>query len=222
MTLMYSGYLEIFSPHYTYAFKVDGGLLLYDSPINNRRSSVVLSKIRAAFSTAPIKYVVNSHNHFDHVGGVRGNLAEGGELIVGDGSKAEYESILQRPYSIVPNPLQGQQVQVRGVADSLVIGSGSEQVILYTIETEHAEDEDYIVLYKPSTKTIYSNDLYNPGFINIFPFAGPANQQRLIALAKDLVDFVDERGLDVETSYCSHGFTTLDFDFNTIRALAGF
>ena len=211
-----------FQSHYTYAFKVDGGLLIYDSPINNRRSAVVLNKIRSEFSTAPIKYVVNSHNHFDHIGGVRGNLAQGGELIVGAGSKAEYESILQRPYTIVPNPIQGQNIQVNGLADSMVIGTGSERIILYTIDTEHAENEDYIVLYKPSTKTIYSNDLYNPGFINIYPFAGTNNQQRLVALAKDLVDFVDGRGIDVETSYCSRGFTTLDFDFNTIRTLAGF
>lgn len=210
-----------FQSHYTYAFEVDGGILLYDSPINNRRSEVVLSKVRSSFSTLPISYVVNSHNHFDHVGGIRGNLAEGGDLVVGAGSRTAFENILGRPHTVLPNPLSN-SANVIGVSDEMVIGSGDEQIILYTLPTEHAENEDYIVIYKPSTKTIYSNDVYNPGFINIYDFAGEANQQRLVQLAKDLVDFVDAKGLDVETSYCSHGFTTQDFDFATVRMLAGF
>jgi len=36
-----------FQSHYTYAFKVDDGLLIYDSPVNDRRSAAVLSKIRS-------------------------------------------------------------------------------------------------------------------------------------------------------------------------------
>ena len=210
-----------FQSHYTYAFKVNGELVLYDSPVNNRRSAAVLSKVRSSFSTDPIKYVVNSHNHFDHVGGVRGNLAEGGELVVGQGSKAAYEAILKNPYTVLPNPIEGKTVNVIGVTSEMTIGTGDDQLILYTLATEHAEHNDYVVIYKPSTKTLYSNDVYNPGFINIFDFAGTANQHRLVLLAKNLVTLVDSKGLDVQTSYCSHGFTTQDFDFATVRLLAG-
>lgn len=209
-----------FQSHYTYAFKVNGELVLYDSPVNNRRSAAVLSKIRSSFSTDPIKYVVNSHNHFDHVGGVRGNLAEGGELVVGEGSKASYEAILKNPHTVLPNPIEGKTVNVIGVTSEMTIGTGDDQLVLYTLATEHAEHNDYVVIYKPSTKTIYSNDVYNPGFINIFDYAGTANQHRLALLAKNLVTLVDSKGLDVQTSYCSHGFTTMDYDFATVRALA--
>lgn len=207
--------------HYTFAFKVDGGLLLYDSPINDRRSETVLSKIRSDFSTAPIKYVVNSHNHFDHTGGVRGNLVEDSDLIVGAGSKPFMDEVLQRPSTVLPNPIEGININVIGLADNMTIGTGDEQIELYTISTHHAEDEDFVVLYKPSTKTIYFNDLYNPGFIFVFAEFSPEDQQRMKELAKDLVDFVDGQGLDVTTFHCSHGFTTQDFDFQTVRDLAG-
>jgi len=210
-----------YQSHFTYAFKVDGGLLLYDSPINDRRSEVVLSKIRNEFSTAPIKYVVHSHNHFDHTGGVRGNLTEGGELIVGTGSKTFIEGVLQRPSTVLPNPIDGLNVNVIGLADNMTIGQGDEQVELYTISTLHAEEEDYVVLYKPSTQTLYFNDLYNPGFIFVFDTFGPEDQERMIEMAKNVVDFVDAQGLDVMTYHCSHGFTTQDFDFETVRELAG-
>lgn len=209
-----------FQSHYTYAFDIGGELLIFDSPVNNRRSAAVLSQVRSDFSSAPIAYVVNSHNHFDHVGGTRGNLAEGGSLVVGSGSQAFMEQALSRDHTVLPNPIAGQTIDVIGVADSMVFGTGTDQVIAYTVETEHAEEHDYLVVYKPSTQTIYSNDMYNPGFINIFSSTTPGNQRRLAELAQDLVDFVDGRGLIVTTSYCSHGFTTQDFDFGTVRALA--
>jgi len=167
-----------FQSHYTYAFKVDDGLLIYDSPVNDRRSAAVLNKIRSDFSTASIKYVVNSHNHFDHIGGTRGNLAEGGDLIVGAGTKSFMEDVLQRPSTLLPNPIEGQAINVIGVSEKMTIGTGEEQIELYTIPSHHAEDEDYIVLYKPE-------------------------------------------GIDVLTYHCTHGFTTQDFDFQTVRDLAG-
>jgi len=40
-------------------------------------------------------------------------------------------------------------------------------------------------------------------------------------LQKDVVDFVDAQGLDVQTYHCTHGFTIQDFDFQTVRNLAG-
>lgn len=209
-----------FQSHYTYAFDIGGELLIYDSPINNRRSGVVLAQIRSGFSNLPISYVVNSHNHFDHIGGTRGNLKEGGDLLVGSGSEQEMEQILARDYTVLPNPIAGQSVNVIGVADSLLLGSAEKRVIVYNVSTEHAEEHDFLVIYKPETQTIYSNDMYNPGFINIFSTTTTGNQVRLKALAQDLVDFVDGRGLAVTTSYCSHGFTTVDFDFANVRALA--
>ena len=210
-----------FQSHYTYAFKIDGGLLLYDSPVNDRRSKAVLGKIRSDFSTAPIKYVVHSHNHFDHTGGVRGSLAEGGELIVGSGSQSFIKDVLQRNSTVLPNPISNKKVNVIGVADSLALGTGEEQVILYTIPSAHAEHDDYVVLYKPSTKTLYFNDLVNPGFVFVFDTFNAEDQERIKELAKDVVDFVDERGVDVQTYHCTHGFTTQDFDFQTVRDLVG-
>ena len=103
----------------------------------------------------------------------------------------------------------------------MTIGTGEEQIELYTIPSHHAEDEDYIVLYKPFTKTIYFNDLVNPGFVFVFDQFPPVDQERIIDLAKDIVDFVDSEGIDVLTYHCTHGFTTQDIDFQTVRDLAG-
>ena len=208
-----------YQSHYTYAFNIGDGLVLYDSPANNRRSNAVLNKIRSDFSSLPITHVVHSHNHFDHTGGVRGNLAEGGNLVVGSGSKTFMEEVLQREHTVLPNPLNT-NVNVIGLENEMTLGTGDNQIVLYTIPTEHAEDDDYIVIYKPSTSTLYFNDLYNPGFMFVFNGLSTSNQERLIRLARDVVNFVDDNNLTVNTYHCSHGFTTSDFDFQLVRDLA--
>ena len=211
-----------FQSHYTYAFRIgDDELLIYDSPVNDRRSAAVLARIRSDFSEAPIEYVANSHNHFDHTGGTRGNLAEGGELVVGAGSDEFMREMLARPKTVVGNPIDGRSVTVTGVADSLALGEGERRVVLYNVESLHAEEEDYLILYKPSTETIYFNDLVNPGFVFVLEGFPQEDQERTRELAQDVVDFVDGRGIAVSRYHCTHGFTDQDFDFATVRMLAG-
>ena len=205
-----------FQSHYTYAFKVNGELVIYDSPLNNKRTSAALNKIRTDFSTDPIKYVVNSHNHFDHIGGIRGSLAEGGDLVVGAGSKTAFESILQKPYTVLSNPIEGLTVNVVGVTEEMVVGTGDDQIILYILPTEHAETDDFIMIYKPSTQTIYMADVYNPGFGFAWAGLGTFNQERSIRLAKDIVNFVDSKGITVLTSYAIHGFVLQDNLYSNI------
>jgi len=205
-----------FQSHYTYAFKVNGELVIYDSPLNNKRTSAALNKIRTDFSTDPIKYVVNSHNHFDHIGGIRGSLAEVGDLVVGAGSKTAFESILQKPYTVLSNPIEGLTVNVVGVAEEMVVGTGDDQIILYILPTEHAETDDFIMIYKPSTQTIYMADVYNPGFGFAWAGLGTFNQERSIRLAKDIVNFVDSKGITVLTSYAIHGFVLQDNLYSNI------
>jgi metal-dependent hydrolase (beta-lactamase superfamily II) len=92
--------------YYNYAFKINDELLVYDVPANNRRTLVMNVKIRNDFSTLPIRYVVLFHNHFDHTGGWRGALAEGGDLVVGSGSQAAMQDIMQNQHQVLANPLQ--------------------------------------------------------------------------------------------------------------------
>jgi hypothetical protein len=205
-----------FQSHFTYAFKINGKLVIYDSPFNNRRTNVALAKIRADFSTDAISYVVNSHNHFDHIGGIRGSLAEGGDLVVGEGSKTAFENILQNPYTVLPNPIEGLSVNVVGVSDEMVIGTGEDQIILYTLPNEHAEADDFILIYKPSTETIYLADVYNPGFGFAWDGLGILNQERSVRLAKDVVNFVDSKGISVVTSYAVHGFVLQENLYSSI------
>ena len=45
--------------------------MLVEAPLNEERSLVLIDKIKELIPNKPIKYVVNSHVHFDHTGGLR-------------------------------------------------------------------------------------------------------------------------------------------------------
>lgn len=209
--------------HYTYAFDLGDSLLVYDTPVNNRRSAAVLKKIREVFGAKPISHVVISHNHFDHVGGFRGALAEGGKLVVGASYAPTMQRMLQNPHTVLPNPLANPTaVKVLGVRDQLVIGRGDERVELYVVDSDHTLREEFLVLYKPKTKLVLYNDLYNPGFYPyVYNRTTPFNRRRLQRLAAQLVNAIDARRLGAvpTISIATHGIVS-DNQVSNLRALA--
>ena len=63
----------------------------------------------------PIKYVVNSHHHFDHAGGLGPFVAEGAIVITHDVNKAFFEQtlLLHAPCSPIRLPSQGRSQRWR-------------------------------------------------------------------------------------------------------------
>ncbi len=77
-----------------------------------------------------------------------------------------------------------------------------------------------MLFYKPATKTLLFNDLYNPGF---YPYAFERtsffNRERLQRLARQVIDFTDQRGLKADLMIANHGFPS-DNQVSNLRALA--
>jgi glyoxylase-like metal-dependent hydrolase (beta-lactamase superfamily II) len=53
--------------------------------------------VRPVFPNKPIRYVVNTHNHFDHLGGIRTYVAEGATVVTEDGNKDFYQKVVLAP-----------------------------------------------------------------------------------------------------------------------------
>jgi hypothetical protein len=52
-------------------------ITVIESPLNDERAMPVIAEARKLAPNKPIKYVVNTHSHFDHLGGVRLALRKG-------------------------------------------------------------------------------------------------------------------------------------------------
>lgn len=204
-TLRIAGDLQ---SHYTFAFNLGDRIVIYDTPVNDRRMTAVLARVRDQFGNAPISDVIISHDHFDHAGGLRAGLSEGGRLIVGSTAIAqEFTSFLARPSTVIPNPLADPtNVEILALEDSIVLGEGAQQVQFHVLPNSHTVEDNFILAYKPSINSVFMNDIHNPGFQFIFDTTTPDNQERLVLLAGELVDFIEGKNWEIDFVIGTHGF----------------
>jgi len=74
-----------------------------EAPQNEARSLAVIEEVNRLAPNKPIKYVVNTHHHFDHAGGLRTYLSQGTTVITHESNKQYYLDIMFYP---APRELQ--------------------------------------------------------------------------------------------------------------------
>jgi len=65
----------------------------------------VIAEVKRLVPNKPIRYVINTHHHFDHSGGLRTYVAEGATVITHEGNKAFYEAAWKQPRTLEPDKL---------------------------------------------------------------------------------------------------------------------
>src|SRR3984885_14119850 len=76
---------------------------MVEAPQNEARSLAVIEETNRLAPDKPIKYVVNTHHHFDHAGGLRTYLSQGTTVITHESNKQYYLDIMFYP---APRELQ--------------------------------------------------------------------------------------------------------------------
>src|SRR5262245_66618907 len=106
---------------------------LVESPLNDDRAAAVLAEVKNLVPNKPIKYVLATHHHFDHAGGLRAIAAEGIPIIAHDVNKAFIEKAVAAPATIRPDRLAkyGKKGTVEGMKDMRVVTAASPHVTLY-------------------------------------------------------------------------------------------
>src|SRR5207248_3960804 len=78
-----------------------------EAPNNEARSLAVIAEANRLVPNKPIKYVVNTHHHFDPAGGLRTFLSQGTTIVTHETNKQYYLDILFHPggWSLQPDRL---------------------------------------------------------------------------------------------------------------------
>jgi len=180
-------------------------LLLVDAPLfYPERSEATLRAIKARYPGKPIRYVIASHFHSDHVGGIRHFAAEGGvTVLAGAPAVPFYQRVFSNPHTVAPDrlALNPVPVQVEGVETLKVLDDGERRVEAHRIQSFHSDD--MLIVYLPREKLLFVADLFNPG---LFPPGQPAPYVWGV-VAGQLHDEVRRLGLDVERIAGGHGGT---------------
>ena len=80
-------------------------IVVVEGPQSEERSLAVIAKVKETIPNKPIKYLINTHVHFDHSGGLRTWVDEGATIVTHEMNKPYYEKAWAAPHTLNPDKL---------------------------------------------------------------------------------------------------------------------
>ena len=188
--------------HNTMVVELPDRLLVVESPLYDDYSRAALAQVKAAFPGKPLRELVGTHFHYDHIGGIREFAADGDLTVhVGSPTVSFFERILRGAHTVDPDRLAtahpATPATVLGIEDRLILPTArGGSVEIHRIVSDHAED--MLIVYVSDGKLVFNSDLWNPT-----PRLPRAGDQRG-RLATQLYDAIGRLGLDVTTIVGGH------------------
>jgi glyoxylase-like metal-dependent hydrolase (beta-lactamase superfamily II) len=168
--------------HNSVAIEMKDHLVLVETPLSDGRSGPVIQQARQLAPGKPIRYVINSHAHFDHSGGLRAAAAEGATIITQAGNKAYFERVFGVQNKLNPDRYakSGKKPGFKTVNDALTLKDGTRSIEIHRI-TGGKHNDAFLMVYLPKEKLLIEADVYTPSAPNAAPPATPnANNLTLV------------------------------------------
>src|SRR6185295_9133498 len=80
--------------HNSLAVEFRDYVTVVEAPLNEERSLAVIAEVNKLVPGKPIRYLVNTHHHWDHSGGLRTYVAQGTTVVTHQGNKEYYEQVV--------------------------------------------------------------------------------------------------------------------------------
>ena len=193
----------------------DDGVVIFDTGLIIQ-SAKQLRVLREQVSDAPVRYIVLSHSHADHVGGTRLWQEPGSKIIAHSQFEEEQRYLTELdPYFYSRNrtlfpwmpeePTEIGLLNYRGIVPDIRVSEGEifrfevGGTVFEAMGTAGAEGADNLVLWLPEQKILLTGDFFGPQFPqfpNVFTMRGEkvrrpmeyvASLDRLIPLAPEIV-----------------------------------
>ncbi len=186
--------------HNSVAIEMADHLILVETPLGDARTQAVIDHVKGLVPAKPIRYAVNSHQHFDHSGGVRAAVAEGATIVTQAANVPYFERVLAQPSAVRPDRLAqaAKAARLQGVADKAVMSDATRSVELHRIAGSIHTDS-FLMVYLPKEKLLIEADAYTPQPPNTPPPATP-NPNNV-----NLIDNIERLKLAVDRILPLHG-----------------
>ncbi len=137
-------------------------LVIFDAPYGELQSRWVIDAAKAKYPGKPIRYLVLTHHHMDHTGGIRTFVAEGAKLIVPVGDKAYFEKDLKSPHTIVPDDLQKKPrtTEIVELKDQMTLKDDTSEIRLYIVPNPHVQT--MMIGHIVTGNVLFVTDLISP------------------------------------------------------------
>jgi glyoxylase-like metal-dependent hydrolase (beta-lactamase superfamily II) len=136
-------------------------ILVVESGQSDARGMAVMAAAKQAIPGKPIRYVVNSHPHFDHASGLAAAAAEGATILTHKNNEDALKKLMSYPRTLTGDSLSkasNRRVNIDGIGDRDVRkGSNGKVVELHRVANEHSDG--MLIVYLPAEKVVWSADV---------------------------------------------------------------
>jgi len=194
--------------HHSLVVEFKDYIAIIEAPLSEERSLAVLAEARRLVINKPVKYVINTHQHFDHSGGLRTYVAEGATIITSPINKPYYDQTFKMKATIAPDKLAKTPKAPAYilVPDKYVLTDGTQKIELYAMKDDNHND-GMLLAYLPNAKVLVEADEWNPPAAEAAPPATPP------AASVNLYNNIQRLKLDVKKIAPIHGRLVTMGDF---------
>src|SRR5688572_8371389 len=150
--------------HHSVVVEFSDYLAVVEAPLTEERSLAVIAEAKKLAPNKPIRYVLTTHHHFDHSGGLRTYVAEGATVVTHQSNVPYFEKTVAAPATLMPDTqAKGpKQAMFQGVSDKFVITDGKQTIEVYATNGDTHTNE-YTLVYLPGPRILVEGDAYSPG-----------------------------------------------------------
>jgi len=184
------------------AVAVDLGdsMAVIEGPQSEARALQIIATARKLIPGKPIRYVVNTHTHFDHLSGLRTFVAEGATIVTQEGNIPFLKDALNRPRTLRPDKLAQapRPIEFVPVKETYTLQGGGREIRLYHLHgVDHSEG--MMIAYLPGPKVVVEADAFTPP-----ARARTAPPASINPYTVQLLDNIERLGLDVDRLISIH------------------
>lgn len=149
--------------HHSVVIEQKDHVVLVEAPLNEERSLAILSKLAEIAPNKPVKYLVNSHVHFDHSGGLRTFVDAGATIVTHELDRPYYDKVWAAPHTLRPDRLSQSKkaATFQTYTDKYLLSDGARQIEVHRIAGNGHSDELALV-YLPTEKILIEADAFTP------------------------------------------------------------
>jgi glyoxylase-like metal-dependent hydrolase (beta-lactamase superfamily II) len=188
------GVYRITGGYVSLAVELKDHIVVLEGGQNEARGLAVIAEAKRVIPNKPIRYVVNTHAHFDHASGLAPFAAEGITILTHANNEDFLERALGAPRTLVGDALAKahRKPKVESVADKRLLKDDTR-----TIELHHVKDLEHsdgmLIAYLPKERILFTGD-----------FNVPAAGQPVAPAIATLVQNVERLKLDFDRHVLVH------------------
>ena len=177
-------------------------ITVIEGPLGEGRSLAVIAEAKRLVPNKPIKYLINTHSHFDHSGGVRTYVAEGATIITQEINVPFYQKAWAAPRTLAPDNFSkgAKEANFLPVKEKYVLTEGDRTLEIFH-ENGSMHNAGMLIVYFPKEKILEEADDYTPDLPEL---AAPSGIRPPVFMA-NLMKQIQTLKLDVATVAPMHG-----------------